>query len=164
MNNFREGCFFVCLSLKSPEKAYPEYASKIEQSNKLKRSYLCYYMICMTVLLRNSILSDQNNFEKTRLTLKRFPMSLVLKIILHAKRNLRMYSEWILDSNGSQKVVQFNVFPSEEIPNFGNLQFIYSTELNSVKSWGENVKQFSTIDCFKNRSNWTITWKEISSV
>ena len=93
MNNFREGCFFVCLSLKNPEKAYPEYASKIEQSNKLKRSHLCYYMICMTVLLRNSILSDQNNFEKTRLTLKRFPMSLVLKIILHAKRNLRMYSE-----------------------------------------------------------------------
>ena len=49
--------------------------------------------------------------------------------------------EWILDSNWSQKVVQFKVFPSKgEITNFGNLQLISSTGVGSVEGWGKNVK------------------------
>ena len=55
--------------------------------------------------------------------------------------------EWILDSNWSQKVVQFKVFPSKgEITNFGNLQLISSTGVGGVEGWGENVKIFSTVD------------------
>ena len=73
--------------------------------------------------------------------------------------------EWILDSNWSQKVVQFEVFPSNgEITNFGNLQLTSSTELGGVESWGENVELFSTVDCFKHLCTRAITWKEIYSL
>ena len=73
--------------------------------------------------------------------------------------------EWILDSNWSQKVVQFKAFPSNgEITDFGNLQFISSTELDGVEGWGENVKLFSTADCVEHLSTGAITWKEICSL
>ena len=73
--------------------------------------------------------------------------------------------EWILDSNWFQKVVQFKVFPSNgEIINFGHLQLISSTELGGVEGWGENVKLFSTSDCFKHLSTRAINWKEIPSL
>ena len=42
-------------------------------------------------------------------------------------------SEWILESNWSQKVLQFKVFPSNgEITNFNNLQLISSTRIGGV--------------------------------
>ena len=66
--------------------------------------------------------------------------------------------EWVLDSNWSQKVVQFKVFLSKgEITNFGNLQLISSTWVGGVEGWGENVKLFSTADCFKHFSTQAIT-------
>ena len=71
----------------------------------------------------------------------------------------------MLDSNWSQKVVQFKVFPSYgEISNFGNLQLIYLTEVGGVEGWGEYVKLFSTFDFFKHLSTGAITWRGISSL
>ena len=53
--------------------------------------------------------------------------------------------EWILDSNWSQRVVQFKVFPSNgKITNFGNLQLIFSTEVGGVEGWAENMKYYCT--------------------
>ena len=116
----------------------------------------------MPVGFRNGFLVNQlpqNNFEKTRKTLKWFPMPLMLKM------SLIPLLEWILDSNWSQKVVQFQVFSSKgKITIFGNLQLISSTEVGGVEDWGENVKLFSTVDCFKHLSTRAITWKEISSL
>ena len=44
--------------------------------------------------------------------------------------SLMPLSEWILDSNWFQKVVEIKAFPSNgEITNTGNLQLIFSFEL-----------------------------------
>ena len=71
--------------------------------------------------------------------------------------------EWILDSNCSQKVVQFKILIliQFKVTRFGNMQHISSTKLCGVEGWSENVKLFSTVDCFKHLSTRAITWKEI---
>ena len=68
------------------------------------------------------------------------------------------FLELILNSDWSQKEVSFKVFPSNgERTNFGNLQLIHPTELESVESWDENVKLFSTFDCLFYTSFWYST-------
>ena len=69
----------------------------------------------------------QNNLEKTRLTMKWFPVLLVLRM------SLIPLLQRLIDSNWPQKTVRLKIFPSNgEITNFYNLKPLSSTRLGTV--------------------------------